>query len=74
MATVKSDLTTARRYLIEAYKALKDARTHCDGVVGVDGIHYQDITQIMRQVDEMAHICKIELDRLEQGILTSKES
>jgi len=74
MAAIKEDLTNARYYLRSAYTALKDARTHYDGVVDVKSIHYHDITKIMEQVDTVARICKIELDRLEQGISTSKES
>lgn len=74
MATVVEDLKNAQRYLRAAYTNLKDARTHCDGVVDVDGIHYNDVTELMRRVEGMSIICKRELDRLEHSISVSKES
>ena len=74
MAAIKEDLTNARYYLRSAYTALKDARTYYDGIIDVESIHYHNITKIMEQVNTIALICKIELDRLEQRISTSKES
>jgi len=51
--TIEEEKKAAKEYLREAYRALKDARGHCDSVYQEGGVHYNDVTAVMQAVDKM---------------------
>jgi hypothetical protein len=56
MSDIERNKKDALAFLREAYQNLKDARVCCDAFL--DGPHYNDVTEVMQEVDKMISTLK----------------